>query len=351
MSLKPMTAPRLTALSHGAGCACKLGPSELAQVLTHIPVATDPRVLVDAATRDDAAVFQLSPNRAIVATVDFFTPIVDSPYDFGRIAAANAFSDLYAMGATPLFGLNLVGWPRATLPFELLGEVLRGAADIVRETGAFVLGGHSVDDPEPKFGMVAIGEAHPDRVVTNARARPGDALLLTKPIGTGVLSTALKRDLATEADVAPAVAAMTTLNAGAARAMLAVGVHAATDVTGFGLLGHLNSLLRASGAAAEVASAAVPVLPLARELAGRGAVPGGSKRNQESVAAAVRFDDGVDDITRLLLADAQTSGGLLIAVAAERLDALLSALRREATPVAAVIGRVVAGPAGRIDVR
>jgi selenide,water dikinase len=351
MQLNAPTAPRLTSLSHGAGCACKLGPSELAQVLRHVPAIADPRVLVDAATRDDAAVFQVTPDRAIVATVDFFTPIVDSPYDFGRIAAANAFSDLYAMGATPLFGLNLVGWPRDRLPFELLGEVLRGAADIVRETGAFVLGGHSVDDPEPKFGMVAIGEAHPGRVVTNARARPGDALVLTKPIGTGVLSTALKRDLATEAEIAPAVLVMTTLNAGAARAMLAVGVHAATDVTGFGLLGHLHSLLRASGAAAELASAAVPLLPLARALAERGAVPGGSKRNQQSVADAVRFDSTVDETMRLLLADAQTSGGLLIAVPAERLDALLAALGRERTPTAAVIGRVTAGPAGRIDVR
>jgi selenide,water dikinase len=348
---KSATATRLTSLSHGAGCACKLGPSELAQVLAHIPVATDPRILVDAATRDDAAVFRISPDRAIVATVDFFTPIVDSPYDFGRIAAANAFSDLYAMGATPLFGLNLVGWPRDTLPFEILGEVLRGAADIVRETGAFVLGGHSVDDPEPKFGMVAIGDAHPDRVVTNGGARPGDALVLTKPIGTGILSTALKRDLATEAEIAPAVLAMTTLNAGAARAMLAVGVHAATDVTGFGLLGHLHSLLCASGAAAELVSAAVPLLPLARELAGRGAVPGGSKRNQQSVAEAVHFEAGVDATMRLLLADAQTSGGLLIAVPAERLDALVAALERERTLAAAVIGRVTAGPVGRIDVR
>ena len=347
----PATIARLTSLSHGAGCACKLGPSELAQVLGHIPVAADPRILVDAATRDDAAVFQLAPDRALVATVDFFTPIVDSAYDFGRIAAANAFSDLYAMGATPLFGLNLVGWPRDTLPFDLLGEVLRGAADIVREAGAFVLGGHSVDDPEPKFGMVAIGEAHPERVVTNAGARPGDALVLTKPIGTGVLSTALKRDLATEADIAPAVAAMTTLNAGAARAMLSVGVHAATDVTGFGLLGHLNSLLRASGAAAELASAQVPILPLARDLAQRGAVSGGSRRNQESVAGATRFDAAVDATTRLLLADAQTSGGLLIAVPAEALDALVAALGRERTPAAAVIGRVVAGSPGRIDVR
>jgi len=226
-----------------------------------VPAATDPRILVDAATRDDAAVFRLSADRAIVATVDFFTPIVDDAYDFGRIAAANAFSDVYAMGATPLFALNLVGWPRDTLPYDLLGDVLRGGADVAREAGAFVLGGHSIDDPEPKYGMVAIGEVHPDRIVTNAGALPGDALVLTKPIGTGVLATALKRDLLDGAAIAPAVAVMTTLNAGAARALRAVRAHAATDVTGFGLLGHLHNLLAASGAAAEIAAAAVPARP------------------------------------------------------------------------------------------
>jgi len=322
----------------------------LAQVLRHVPVATDPRILVDASRRDDAAVFQMAPDRAIVATVDFFTPIVDDPYDFGRIAATNAFSDLYAMGATPLFALNLVGWPRDTLPFELLGEVLRGGADVARAAGAFVLGGHSVDDPEPKYGMAAIGEVHPDRIVTNAGARPGDALVLTKPLGTGVLTTALKRDLLTESDVAAAVTTMTTLNAGAARAMLSVGVHAATDVTGFGLLGHLRTLLEASGAAAEVRAAAVPLLPHAREAAERGAIPGGTERNAASVADAVSFAPGVDQMARLLLADAQTSGGLLVAVAVERADALVAALRREATPAAAVIGRVVTGTPGTIAV-
>ncbi len=315
-----------------------------------MPVATDPRILVDASSRDDAAVFQTAPDRAIVATVDFFTPVVDSAYDFGRIAAANAFSDLYAMGATPLFALNLVGWPREKLPLELLGEVLRGGGDIARQAGAFVLGGHSVDDPEPKYGMVAIGEAHPDRVVTNSGARAGDALILTKPLGTGILTTALKRDLIGAADLAPAVAAMTTLNAGAARAMLAVGVRAATDVTGFGLLGHLHSLLRASRAAAQVDLAAVPFLPRVRELAERGAIPGGTRRNLESLGGAVTYSAGVDEITKLMLADAQTSGGLLIALPEAKAPALLAALKKEGTPVAVVIGRVVAGQAGTIAV-
>jgi selenide,water dikinase len=323
----------------------------LAQVLRHVPTLTDPRILVDASTRDDAAVYRLTPDRALVATVDFFTPIVDDAYDFGRIAAANAFSDVYAMGATPLLALNLVGWPRGKLPLDLLGDVLRGGQDIAREAGAFVLGGHSVDDPEPKYGMVAIGEAHPDRIVTLARALPGDVLVLTKPIGTGVLTTALKRDLLAAGDLAAAVASMTTLNAGAARAMLAVGVDAATDVTGFGLLGHLHNMLAASKVAAELDAAAVPLFPGAVELVARGAVPGGTQRNRDSLTAHVTFAPGVNEAMRVLLHDAQTSGGLLLAVPADRADALVAALKKEGTPAAARIGRVTPGPAGAIQVR
>ena len=314
-----------------------------------MPTLTDPNILVDASTRDDAAVYRLAPDRALVATVDFFTPIVDDAYDFGRIAAANAFSDVYAMGGKPLLALNLVGWPR-TLPYELLGDVLRGGADIAREAGAFVLGGHSVDDPEPKYGMVAIGEVHPDRIVTLARARVGDVLLLTKPLGTGVLTTALKRDLATAADLEPAVRSMVTLNAGAARAMLATGVHAATDVTGFGLLGHLHNMLSASGVAAEIEAASLPLLPRALELAERGAIAGGTKRNREAVAEQVRFAPSVSEPLRVLCCDAQTSGGLLIAVPEDRAPALLAALERERTPAAARIGRIVSGRAGTISV-
>jgi len=317
-----------------------------------VPHLTDPRILVDASTRDDAAVYQLTPDRAIVATVDFFTPIVDDAYDFGRIAAANAFSDLYAMGATPLLALNLVGWPRDKLPYELLGDVLRGGADIAKEAGAFVLGGHSVDDPEPKYGMVAIGEVHPHRVVTLARARAGDALVLTKPIGTGVLTTALKRDLAAAPDISAAVKSMATLNAGAARAMRATGggVHAATDVTGFGLLGHLHNMLAASGLAAEIDAAAVPLFPNAVALVERGAIPGGTQRNRDALSPEVKFAAGVPEPIRVLLFDAQTSGGLLIAVDPDRAGALLAALEREGTPAAVKIGRLVRGVAGAITV-
>jgi selenide,water dikinase len=321
--------------------------------LRHVPTITDPRILVDASTRDDAAVYQLTQDRAIVATVDFFTPVVDDAYDFGRIAAANAFSDVYAMGATPLLALNLVGWPRDKLPYELLGDVLRGGADIAKEAGAFVLGGHSVDDPEPKYGMVAIGEVHPNRIVTLAKARAGDALVLTKPIGTGVLTTALKRDLATATDIAPAVASMTTLNAGGARAMRAIGggVHAATDVTGFGLLGHLHNMLAASGVSAEVDAASVPLFPKALELAARGAIPGGTTRNRDALAPQVQFDAAVPEPLRVLLFDAQTSGGLLIAVEADRANALIAALEREGTPAAVRIGRLARGVAGAIHVK
>src|SRR2546427_469058 len=299
-----------------------------------------------------SAVYQLTPDRAIVATVDFFTPIVDDAYDFGRIAAANAFSDVYAMGGTPLLALNLVGWPRDKLSYELLGDVLRGGADIAKEAGAFVLGGHSVDDPEPKYGMVAIGEGHPHRIVTLARARAGDALVLAKPIGTGELTTALKRDPSTPPENAAAVKSMATLNAGAARAMRATGggVHATTDVTGFGLLGHLHNMLAASGVSAEIDAASVPLFPNAVELAQRGAVPRGATPHRDALVQHVTFADEVPEPLRVLLFDAQTSGGLLIAVDPDRATALLAALEREGTPAAARIGRLTRSVAGAITV-
>lgn len=282
--------------------------------------------------------YRLAPDRALVATVDFFTPIVDDAATWGAIAAANALSDIYAMGARPLFALNLVGWPRDVLPFELLGEVLRGAGEVARQAGCAIVGGHSIDDAEPKFGMAVFGEAHPDRLLTNAGAQPGDRLVLTKPLGTGILTTALKRDLVSEADLGDAVRMMTTLNAGAARAALAAGATAATDVTGFGLLGHLGNILTGSGVGATLRLSSVPILAGARELALRGVAPGGTKRNLS--AAVVDWADGIADVDRLLLADAQTSGGLLIAVAEARVEALLAALRQENTPVAVVIGTV-----------
>ncbi len=317
-----------------------------------MPAVEDPRILVAALTRDDAAVFRTSDDRAIVATVDFFTPIVDDPYTFGAIAAANALSDLYAMGATPLFALNLVAWPRDPELLELLGPTVKGGVDKVREAGAFVLGGHSIDDNEPKFGMVAVGDAAPQRIATNSGARPGDHLVLTKPIGTGILSTGLKRELISEDDMASAIASMTTLNAGAMRAMHDVddAVHAVTDVTGFGLLGHLSIMLEASGVAARVFADAVPVFERTRELIARQAVPGGTERNREAVEPRVRWTGNITEESRTLLCDAQTSGGLLIAVDRERTSDLLRSLETNRTPAAAVVGEIIEGGEPTIEV-
>lgn len=336
---------KLTSFSHGAGCACKLGLADLGEVLRSLPGVGDPAVMVDASTRDDAAVYRLSDDRALVATVDFFTPIVDDAATWGAIAAANALSDVYAMGGTPLFALNVTGWPRETLPLTLLGEVLRGAAKVCAEARCAVVGGHTVDDREPKFGMAVVGEVHPDQVWSNAGARPGDVLVLTKPLGTGVVTTALKRGLVDEAGSAEAVLVMRTLNAGAARAGRKVPVHAATDVTGFGLLGHLRNILNASGVSAEVHARAVPVMAGVRELVAAGAVAGGSRRNLEAMDT-VAWDAGVNEVERVILTDAQTSGGLLFAVAPEALDALLAALAAERTLAAAVIGTIQQGAPG-----
>jgi len=312
---------------------------------------SDPRVLVAAASADDAAVFRLSASRALVATVDFFTPIVDDAYHFGAIAAANAFSDVYAMGGTPLLALNLVAWPRSPEMLELLGETLRGAAEVAAQAGALILGGHSIDDHEPKFGMVALGDVRPDKVITNAAARVGDRLVLTKPIGTGILSTALKSQLIGEADIAAAIRAMTTLNAGAARAMADLGdaVHAATDVTGFGLLGHLHNVLAASGVGARLFGRRVPLFERVPDLIAKGAVPGGTIRNLEAAARFTSYDARITDVDRTWLNDAQTSGGLLIAVAADHADRLMGALRHHGTPAAAPIGEITAD-VGRVEV-
>ena len=283
-----------------------------------------------------------------MATVDFFTPIVDDPAAWGAIAVANALSDIYAMGASPLFGLNLVGWPRE-LPFELLGQVLRGAAEVAQRGNCLVLGGHSIDSAEPIFGMAVIGEVHPDRMLTNAGACAGDLLVLTKPLGTGILATALKRDALLETGMADAVRSMTTLNDGASRAALKVGVSAATDVTGFGLIGHLTGMLEQSKVAAEIAFDALPILPHAKNLASRGVVPGGTQRNLEA-ATTVEWAPELSAADRYICVDAQTSGGLLLAVPAENEAALRAALKEERAPLAAVIGRVVAGQPGHVKV-
>jgi len=277
---------------------------------------------------------------------------VDDAYAFGAIAATNAFSDVYAMGAEPLLALNLVAWPRDPAMLELLGDTIRGGADIAREAGAPILGGHSIDDAEPKFGMVVVGEAHPDHILTNAGARPGDRLVLTKPIGNGIFATALKRDLVSEAGMAEAIRAMTTLNAGAARAARALGsaVHAATDVTGFGLLGHLRNILAASGCGARLWADRIPRFTGVTELVERGAVSGGTTRNLAAAAAFTRWAPEITSVTKTLLADAQTSGGLLLAVDPRRVDDLVGALRGFGAPAQAVIGELVPSTAAMVEV-
>ena len=348
--------PRLTSFSHGAGCACKLSPADLRAVLGLVRrtgAVTDPDLLVGYDTADDAAVYRLRDDLALVLTTDFFTPIVDDPYDWGRIAAANALSDVYAMGGTPLLALNLVAWPRQGLPFELLARVLDGGADVVAAAGALVGGGHSIDDAEPKFGLAVVGTVHPERVLTNAGARAGDAVVLTKPIGLGVVSTAVKRGAAPGPLVEAATGVMTRLNADARDAAAALGpaVHAATDVTGFGLLGHLRELLAASGVAGEVDAGAVPVLDGVRPLLAAGMVAGGTQRNHAFVTETGPVDWGrlpLDE--QLRLADAQTSGGLLVVVAADRAGELVAELERRGALAAAVVAGAVEGPPGAIRV-
>ncbi len=300
-------------------------------------------------TADDAGVYRLAPDLALVQTVDVFTPIVDDPYWFGAIAAANALSDVYAMGGTPRLALNIAGFPRAKLSLDILGEILKGGADKCGEAGVTVIGGHTIDDPEPKFGLAVTGFVHPDRVVTNASARHGDRLVLTKPLGMGVITTGIKQERTSRATIDEAIRLMAVLNQAAAQAMIEVGVSAATDITGFGLLGHLHEMTRAAGVHATIRLGQVPILEEAWELARQGMVPGGTQRNRAALEGAVSWD-GIDEEGQILLCDAQTSGGLLIAVPEARLDRLLRSLRAGNVPAAAVIGVIDGAGHGEITV-
>ncbi len=321
--------------------------------MNNSPITRHSDLIVGIGGSDDAGVYRITDDIALVQTVDFFTPIVDEAYDWGRIAAANALSDVYAMGGTPLTALQLVGWPRDKLPFDLLGDVLAGGAEVLEEARCTLVGGHSIDDTEPKYGLAVTGVVHPDDIVTNDGARPGDVLVLTKSLGTGLIATAIKRGVVDQAVRDAAVASMTQLNAGPARAMRRVGVSAATDVTGFGLLGHLGEMIRASGVSAEIEFAAVPLLPDALRLAQEDVVPGGTLRNLEAARRTARFGE-LDRARQIVLADAQTNGGLLLTVETPLAKALLQALEDEES-AAAVIGRIVErdfadGPTGAITV-
>ena len=333
----PATSLRLTQMAAGGGCACKVPPGELEAVLAGLPTSREGGdLLVGLDHGDDAAVVRIEDGpdgkgRAVIATADFFTPVVDDAYDWGRIAAANALSDVYAMGGVPVVAVNLLGWPRSVLPFEHAAEVLRGGAEVCAEAGAHLAGGHSIDDPEPKYGLAVTGLADPDLLLRNDAARPGTPLTLTKPLGLGVLNN---RHKATGERFAEAVSVMTTLNRDAAAAAVAAGARAATDVTGFGLLGHLLKMMRASGTSAVIDASAVPYVEGAREALAAGFVPGGSRRNLDWVRE--HLDASVSEDELLLLADAQTSGGLLVA---------------GELPGHPVVGEVVAEGAHRLRVR
>jgi selenide,water dikinase len=332
---------RLTELSACAGCAAKLGAAELRSVMERVSPATNARVLVGYGDSDDAGVYLLRDDVGLVHTVDFFTPIVDDPYDFGRIAATNALSDVYAMGARPLSALNIVAFPE-DLDLAILAQILEGGASVARNAGVAILGGHTIKDAEPKYGMAVTGIVDPQRIVTNAGAQIGDALVLTKPLGTGILTTARKRGAIASEELDEAVAAMTTLNDRAAEAMLAAGAHAATDITGFGLLGHSENVARASRVRLIFDSPAVPFMKRVLELIAAGIVPGGTRHNAQTHATFTDFAPSVPEEVRIGLSDAQTSGGLLISIARENLAMLVRELSDRST-MAAVVGEVRSG--------
>jgi len=336
----------LTQFSHGGGCGCKIAPGLLAEILARAPQGlVPPQLLVGVETSDDAAVYQLNDSQALVATTDFFTPIVDDPYDFGRIAAANALSDIYAMGGTPIMALALVGMPISKLPPEVIGRVLEGGASICREAGIPIAGGHSIDVLEPIYGLVGLGLVHPGRVRRNADAKPGDVLVLGKPLGIGILSAALKKGVLDAAGYAEMLRHTTKLNRVGTELAGLDGVHAMTDVTGFGLAGHLLEICRGSGLAAHVRLGALPVIERAAEFARQGIVTGASARNWNGYGHQVAWDGGAAEWQRALVADPQTSGGLLVSCSPDAASSVLRAFHASGYPEAAVIGAFDDAPA------
>jgi selenide,water dikinase len=344
-------APRLTSLAHGGGCGCKIAPGVLQDILKSVPAAAAfPDLLVGTETSDDAAVWRLNETQALVATTDFFMPVVDDPFDFGRIAATNALSDVYAMGGRPILALAIVGMPLAQLPVETIGRILAGGASVCAAAGVPVAGGHSIDTVEPIYGLVALGLADPDRLLTNKGAREGDVLILTKPLGVGVLSAAFKQEKLDAAGYEALIAVTTQLNAVGAELAGLAGVHAVTDVTGFGLLGHGLEMARGAGLTAEIDLAAVPVIEGVEALLEAGVRTGASGRNWASYGASVDLPPDLPDTARDLLTDPQTSGGLLIAVSAAEAPAVLDVVRRRGFARSAVVGRLEKGPS-RVQVR
>lgn len=320
--------------------------------MRHLPPnQEDANLLVGLETSDDAGVYRLNAEQALVQTVDFFTPVVDDPYAFGQVAAANALSDIYAMGAKPLTVLNLVSFPVSKLDMSVLAQILQGGSDKIQEAGALLIGGHSIDDAEPKYGLSVTGIVHPARILSNAKARPGDVLILTKPLGVGIITTGIKRGIVSPDDEAEVVRVMAMLNKGASEAALEIGVHACTDVTGFGLLGHLREMMQASGTKAEVFAEKVPVLDSVWACIEQNAVPGGTKSNRRYLENWVTFASGVPENRRWVLFDAITSGGLLFSVSEEKAEALIKELEAAHTLAQAIVGRVLPGDAGKIEVR
>jgi selenide, water dikinase len=335
---------RLTKTAKRAGCAAKQPPGYLLPLLAALPPITDPNVLVGNATADDAAVYKISDELALVLTTDFFTPIVDDPFDFGAIAATNALSDVYAMGGKPLAALSIVGFPDQLLPVAVLARIMEGAAAKCREAGIAIVGGHTIKSEEPIFGLAVTGTIHPDRVMANNLAQAGDVLILTKPIGLGIITTAARNDEDSLGAIGEAIRWMSTLNAAASEVLLECGARTMTDITGFGLLGHLRNIVAASGVSAVVDFARVPVISAAREYALRGIAPGGTHANWRYLAEWVEYGPGLSKEEQLLLCDAQTSGGILAAIRPDRAGAAISALRAMGATESAIIGQLEAGP-------